>query len=69
MFSFKTCVCLHIVEDCKFLAFYEKKTLYYSMLLRLINKNILIESPFHTEDFGPGFSHVDLRMHELRCYN
>ena len=28
-------------------------------------KYILIESPFHTEDFGISFSHVDLSMREL----
>ena len=26
---------------------------------------ILMESPFHTEDFGASFSHVYLSMHEL----
>ena len=60
MFLLETCVCLCMIEDRNFSVFKEKKTTsYYSMLLCLINKNILIESRFHTEDFGLSFSCVD----------
>ena len=34
------------------------------MLQFLINKILLMESPFHTEDFGASFSPVDLSMSE-----
>ena len=67
MFSFKTCICLHMVEGRKFSAFYEKKkTSYYIQYAAMFGKRniILMESPFHTEDFGASFSCVDLSMRD-----
>ena len=54
-----------MVEDRKFSAFQEKKaTPYYSML-----NYKLMESLFHTKEFGANFSHVCQSMHELRFDN
>ena len=47
---------VHMVEDREFSAFQEKKTTpYFSMLLCFY---ILMESPFHTKEFGVSFSRV-----------
>ena len=67
MFTFKKCVCLRMVEDCKFSVLAEQNSfiLQYTSMFNKQNIIILMESPFHNEDFGATFSHVDSSMHEL----
>ena len=64
MFSFDTCTCLRMVEDCKLLGKKNKSTLQYAAMFNKQNI-ILMESPILTEDFGASFSCVDSSMREL----